>query len=101
MIIEPVRLAPGFIAYEDNLQPPGIELGKMGTRDFHVCDTVEHSKMMYSWLLVVPGLMWRLPIDVSRWRPIEEIDNRHYRLFPEPPKISTVISNDLVVPTMV
>ena len=85
-IIEPVRLTPEFIAYEDDLQPPGIKLGKVGTRDLHVCNAAEHSEMMYHWLLVVPGLVWRLPVEASRWRSIEEIDGRHYRLSPEPPR---------------
>ena len=66
-IIEPVRLAPGFVADEEDLQPPRIRLGEVGTRYLHVCDAAEHSKMMYRWLLVVPGLMWRLPVEASRW----------------------------------
>ena len=31
-IIEPVRLAPGFVVDEDDFQPPRIELGEVGTR---------------------------------------------------------------------
>ena len=83
MIIESVHLAPGFIADEDDLQPPRIELGEVGTRYLHVCDAAEHSKVMYRWLFVVPGLIWRLPVKDLGWRPIEEIDGRHYRLSPE------------------
>ena len=79
-IIESVDLAPGFVGYEDDLQPPKIELGKVGTRNLHVCDVAEHSEMMYRWLLVVPGLVWHLPIEALHWRLIEEIDVRHYRL---------------------
>ena len=32
-IIVPVRLAPGFRADEDDLQPPEIELGEVRTQD--------------------------------------------------------------------
>ena len=66
-IIESVRLAPGFVADEDDLQPPGIELGEMGTCYLHVCDAAEHAKMMYCWFFVVPGLIWRLPVEASGW----------------------------------
>ena len=52
-------LAPGFVADEDDLQPPGIELGEVGMRDLHVCNAAEHSEMMYHWLLVVPSLVWQ------------------------------------------
>ena len=76
-IIEPVRLAPRFIADEGDLQPPGIELGEEGTCYLHVCDAAERLEMMYRWL-VVPGLMWHLSIEASRWQPIEEIDGHHY-----------------------
>ena len=46
-IIKPVRLAPEIIVDEDDLQPPGIELGEVGTCYLHLCDAVEHSEMMY------------------------------------------------------
>ena len=61
-----------------------IELGEVGTRDLHVRDAAEHSEMMYRKLLVVTNLVWCLPVEVSRWRPIEEVDGRHDRLSPEP-----------------
>ena len=85
-IIEHVRLVFGFVADEDDLQPFGIKLGEVGTRVLHVCDAAERSEMMYRWLLVVPGLVWRLPVEASRWQPIKEVDDRHYRLSPEPPR---------------
>ena len=55
-IIESVRLSPGFVADEDDFQPPGIELGEVGTRYLHVCNATEYSEMVYHWLLVVPGV---------------------------------------------
>ena len=61
-IIKPVRLAPGFVANEDDLQPPEIELGEVGTCDLHVRNVAKHSEMMYHWLLTVLDLMWHLPI---------------------------------------
>ena len=45
-IIEPVRLAPGFIVNEDDRQPPMIELGEVGTCILHVCYAAEHSEMI-------------------------------------------------------
>ena len=65
-IIESVSLALGFVADEEDLQPPGIELGEVWTCYLHVYDAAEHSEMMYRWLFVVPGLMWRLPVEASR-----------------------------------
>ena len=67
-----------------NFSPSGIKLCEVGTRVLHVCDATEHSEMTYRWLLVVPGLVWRIPVKASHWRPIEEVDGRHYRLSPEP-----------------
>ena len=65
-IIEPIRLALEFVADEDDLQPPRIKLGEVGTRVLHVCDAAEYSEMMYCWLLIVSGLVWRLPVEASR-----------------------------------
>ena len=45
-IIESVRLVPRFIADEDDLQPPWIELGEVGTCYLHVCDATEHAEIM-------------------------------------------------------
>ena len=64
-IIKFVCLSPGFVADEDDFQPPGIELGEVGTRYLHVCNATEHSEMVCHWLLVVPGLVWRLPLEAS------------------------------------
>ena len=64
-IIVLVRYSPGFIVDEDDLRPPRIELGEVGTRDIHVRDAAEHSEMIYHRLLVVPGLMWCLSVEAS------------------------------------
>ena len=52
----------------------------MGTRDLDVHNAGEHSEMMYHRLLVVPDLVWCLPIEASRWRPVEEVDGVGYKL---------------------
>ena len=90
-IIELVHLAPWFVADEDNLQSPGIELDEVGTCDLHVCNVVEHSEMMHR----------RLSFEASGWRPVDEVDDHHECLFLEPLGISTVINSDLAVPMMV
>ena len=51
-IIEPICVAPRFVADDNDLHPPRIELGKVWMHYLHVCDADEHSKMMYYSLLV-------------------------------------------------
>ena len=47
-IIELVCPSLGFVADEDDLQPPEIELGKVGMHDLHVREVVEPRKTMKS-----------------------------------------------------
>lgn len=69
-IIEPVHLAPDFVADEDDLQSLEIELDEMGMRDLHVRDVVEHSEMMYrrlrEWFVLEVFRGWQFAAGKNR-----------------------------------
>jgi hypothetical protein len=75
-VITAVHLGPAFIADKDGLPTQIVEFLQVQSHVLDVCDTAEGVEVVHGRKLAVPCLICSLPVEGTRWRLIEDVNDR-------------------------
>jgi hypothetical protein len=82
-VVAAVGFEARFIAHEDRLDAPIIQLLQTWVRDLHMCDAPKCPHIVDSGHRAMPGFIWHLAIERAYQSSIEDVDSCRHSLPPE------------------